>query len=174
MYELILRKGKIVDGTGNPWFRADIAISEGRIAQIGDLSRETADRVLDAEDLVVAPGFIDIHSHADFTLLVNPKAESTIRQGVTTMVTGNCGHTPYPVKEETKEDLKRLILGYIPEVKIDWVSLDGYLKRLEKRGTAVNVVPLIGHGSVRATVMGFDARLPMKDEMEEMKYLGGP
>ncbi len=170
MYELILRKGKIVDGTGNPWFRADIAISEGRIAQIGDLSRETADRVLDAEDLVVAPGFIDIHSHADFTLLVNPKAESTIRQGVTTMVTGNCGHTPYPVKEETKEDLKRLILGYIPEVEIDWVSLDGYLKQLEKRGTAVNVVPLIGHGSVRATVMGFDARLPTKDEMEEMKY----
>lgn len=124
---------------------------------------------MDAKGLVVSPGFVDIHSHADFTLLVNPKAESMIRQGVTTLVVGNCGHTPYPVKEEKREDLKRMILGYVPEVEIDWVSLDGYLKRLETFGVAVNVVPVVGHGSVRVAVMGFDARLPSKDEIEEMR-----
>ena len=160
-----------MDGTGNPWFKADIAVSNGKIVQIGDLSQESAERFIDAEGQVVAPGFIDIHTHSDFSLLVNPKAESMIRQGVTTLVIGNCGHTPYPVNEETKEDLKRIIIGYMPEVEIDWVSLDGYMKRLDAQGVSVNVVPLVGHGSLRVAVMGFASRLPTDDELGEMKRL---
>ncbi len=169
MYDLIIQDGKVVNGTGNPWFKADVAISNGKIARIGKLSGVSADESIDAENLIVAPGFIDIHSHADFTLLANPKAESLVRQGVTSVVIGNCGHTPYPVKEDRKEDLKRIIIGYRPEVEIDWVSLDGYLRRLEKQGVAINVVPLIGHGAVRVAVMDFDARLPIEDELNEMK-----
>jgi len=168
LYDLIIKNGVVLNGTGNPWFKADLAISDGKIARIGKLSSESAYKSIDAANLFVAPGFIDIHSHADFTLLLNPKAESLVRQGVTTTVIGNCGHTPYPVEEGRKEDLKRIITGY-QEMEIDWVSLDGYLKRLEKQGVAINVVPLVGHGSIRVATMGFDARLPTKDELEKMK-----
>ena len=95
MYDLIVKNGKFVDGTGNPWCRADLAISGKRVIKIGKIDG-LADKTIDAKELIVSPGFIDIHSHAGFTLLVNPKAESLVRQGVTTVVIGNCGHAPYP------------------------------------------------------------------------------
>ncbi|MFQ6076772.1 MAG: amidohydrolase family protein [Candidatus Bathyarchaeia archaeon] len=170
-FDILIKNGRIVDGTGNPWFRADVAIKDGRITKIGRQNSPPADRVLDAKALVVSPGFIDMHTHSDYPLLLNPKAESSVRQGVTTEVLGNCGYSCAPVSEATKELLEGNLLAYIPEVAIDWHTIGEYLDRLEERGIAHNAATLVGHGTLRIAVMGLNSRLPNKEELEEMKAL---
>ena len=96
-YDLVIKNGRIVDGTGNPWFIADIGIREGRIAAIGRIRPEEAARVLDAQGLIVAPGFIDVHTHVEGGILRRPTAENFLRMGVTTVVTGNCGGSWLPI-----------------------------------------------------------------------------
>jgi len=91
MFDVIVRKGRVIDGTGNPWFLADVGVKDGKILKIGNLKSEDAERVIDAEGCIVSPGFIDMHSHSDFAPLINPYMESKVRQGVTTEVIGNCG-----------------------------------------------------------------------------------
>jgi N-acyl-D-amino-acid deacylase len=98
MLDVLIRNSQVVDGTGQRRFKADIGIEGSKIVEIGDLKGERAERVIDASGLVASPGFIDMHSHSDFTLLVNPKAESKVRQGVTTEVIGNCGFSAAPPK----------------------------------------------------------------------------
>ena len=102
MLDLLVRDGLIVDGTGTPPFRGDVAVKDGRIAGVGELESADADQTIDAAGRVVCPGFVDPHSHSDFTLLTNPDAQSTIRQGVTTEVVGNCGWTYAPVTAESR------------------------------------------------------------------------
>ena len=162
-YDTVIRGGLIVDGTGNPWFRGDIAMESGRIADVGVVSERNADQILDAEGLVVSPGFIDIHTHSDTSVLVNPKMESAIRQGVTTVCVGNCGDSPYPRSEAAKAALYEQVSAY--------ASAQEYFRDIETRGTSCNIAPLVGHGSVRAAVMGFEAREPTNHELRRMKDL---
>ena len=150
MLDLIVEGGTIVDGTGSPGFRADLGIEAGRIVSIGRLGQEQAARKLDASGLVVAPGFIDIHSHSDFTLLVDPRAQSSIAQGVTTEVIGNCGHGCAPITEPNR--FTGNMYGYTPEVEIDWKTMAQYLDRLEVARPAINVATLVPNGNLRLVV----------------------
>jgi len=170
-FDLAIRNGFVIDGTGNPWFRADVGISGGKIAKVGRLNAVKTERVFDARGLVVSPGFIDIHSHSDLALLINPRAESKIRQGVTTEVIGNCGTSPAPVNKETLNFLKDEWGLEAKEVAWNWSTFGEYLDQLEKQGVALNVAPLVGHGTVRMAVMGVDSRPPTVEEFEKMKDL---
>ena len=169
-YDLLIVNGRILDGTDNPWFRADVGIANGRIMSIGDLKGIDAELIIDAEGLFVCPGFIDMHSHSDFTLLVNPRAESKVRQGVTTEVIGNCGSSAAPVKGETAR-ARLLSMMHKYGVEFSWSTFSEYLKTLEDRGAAVNVAALVGHGTVRRCVLGLESRPPTRDELDEMKAL---
>ena len=170
-FDIVIRGGKIVDGSGNGWFRSDVGIKQGRIAEIGNLSTRECLQSIHASGLVVCPGFIDIHSHSDFSLMTNPRAESHLRQGVTTVVTGNCGISAFPVEP----DGVRLWMEYNKSLcagaELTWKDLDGYFARLEEKGLSVNVAPMIGHGNLRAAVMGMDSRGPSNQEMADMKDL---
>ncbi len=170
-FETLIKNGLVVDGTGNPWFKADVGISEGKIAQVGRLDKTKAKKVIDAHGLVVSPGFIDIHAHSDLSLLINPRAESKIRQGVTTEVIGNCGTSPAPVRKERLHILKDEWGAEAKAVKWNWTSFGDYLHRLEEQGVSLNVASLVGHGAIRTAVMGVENRSPTTSEMKEMKDL---
>ena len=164
-FDLIIRNGRIVDGTGNPWFRADVGIRGDRIAMIGSLSNQPAKRVVDAQGLIVAPGFIDIHSHSDTLLLEDGSAQSKIRQGVTTEVLGE-SDSPGPS------------LGRLPSRKLtvggrslQWRTLDEYFKTLEDSGVSVNVASYVGIGSVWRCVMGDSFERPTDEQLQQMRDL---
>jgi len=168
LFDVLIKNGYVVDGTGNPEFKADIGIESGKVSKIGDLNLEDGSRVIDANGLVVSPGFIDIHSHSEYSLLANSRAESKIRQGVTTEVNGNCGDSPAPIEgisEEAAEEIKEYKLD------IDWSTLGEYLDRLQRRGIALNVAQLVGHGTIRAAVIGCEHRPPTSEELGKMKQL---
>ncbi|MFQ5710376.1 MAG: amidohydrolase family protein [Candidatus Geothermarchaeales archaeon] len=169
--DLVIKSGRIIDGSGNPWFRGDVGVKGGVIVKIGSLTTEGAEKTVEAKDLAVTPGFIDIHSHADTALLANPKAESIVMQGITTTCIGNCGLSAAPVRDPTKQSLKRYLSAFMPVSEVEWHTLGDFLSRLERQGTACNVAALVGHGTVRVAVMGFEARPPERKEMEEMKRL---
>jgi len=170
-FDLVIKNGFVIDGTGNPWFRADIGISGGKIVKASRLGTVKAEKFIDAKELVVSPGFIDIHSHSDLTLLINPRAESKIRQGVTTEVIGNCGSSPAPIKKKTVNFLKDDWGFEAKEVAWNWSTFREYLDQMEKQGVALNVASLVGHGTVRIATMGVDNRPPNPQELEEMKHL---
>lgn len=173
-YDIIIKDGTIVDGTGNPWFKADLGINNGKIAKVGRLDLSEAEKAIDAKGLVVCPGFIDIHSHSDLSVFFNPKLESTIRQGITTLVTGNCGISLAPVNPTRKDLLLKYLSPFLPpngELKIDWNTFTEYLTWLEETKISANIASLVGHGSVRIAVMGLEGRDPTLEELEEMKAL---
>jgi N-acyl-D-amino-acid deacylase len=171
-YSLLIRNGLVVEGTGSPWFRADIGIVANRIVKISRLTDASAKQVIDASGRVVCPGFIDSHSHSDIAILINPRAESKVRQGVTTEVIGNCGSSAAPlnnlVREQLEEETPALKQA---RVRLDWSTMVEYLKRLKSRGIAVNIVALVGHGNIRAMVLGFDRRDPTRKELRRMSQI---
>jgi N-acyl-D-amino-acid deacylase len=169
-FDLLVKNGLVIDGAGNPWFKADVGISNGKIAAIDRHINAKAERILDVKGLVISPGFIDIHTHSDLTLLINPRAESKIRQGVTTEVVGNCGLSAAPTDKKTLRLLKEQWGIEAGKVKWNWKTLGEYLSQLEK-AVSVNVAALVGHGTVRTTVIGVDDRRPTTHEMEKMKTL---
>ena len=170
MIEVLVRGGVIVDGSGAPGRQADVGVGSGKIVAVGDLSHVEGARALDATGLIVAPGFIDIHSHSDFTLLVDPRAQSAIAQGVTTEVIGNCGHGCAPISDP--ERFVGNIYGYTPDAKINWTTMAGYLDRLAEARPAVNVVPLIPNGNLRLIVLGAATDRPATpDEVRAMGRL---
>ena len=169
MLDLVVQAGTILDGTGGQRFRADVGVSDGRIVAVGDLADADSTRRLDAEGLLVAPGFIDIHSHSDFTLLIDPRAQSSIYQGVTTEVVGNCGHGCAPLTDPGL--FTGNIYGYAPDVEIDWHSMSEYLARLDAAGPAVNVVSLVPNGNLRLAVLGMEDRPATEDEIGQMERL---
>jgi N-acyl-D-amino-acid deacylase len=169
VFDVIISRGNIVDGTGKPGFQTDIGISGDRVAEIGDLSTFEATRRIDAAGKVVAPGFIDIHTHSDFTLLVNGRAESQVHQGVTSEVIGNCGHSCAPCAD--REKLKHLVFGYHPSIDISWTTFDEYLSRLEDVDLGVNVAAYVGHGTLRMAAMNGENRPAGEDEIAEMARL---
>ncbi len=170
MYDLILRNGRVVDGTGVPWYRADVAIVAGRIAAMGrDLEGRGKDEI-DANGLVVAPGFVDQHAHSDVTLLVNPRAESLVRQGITTQLVGHCGFSAAPVRPEQREGFRRDSFVFSCEgYEWTWDDMAGYRQALAGAQPAVNVATLVGHGALRHWAMGQAARPPTEGEMAAMK-----
>ncbi len=167
-FDLVIKGGHIYDGSGAPPFRADIAISHDSIVAIGKLGNSRGKTEIDASHRAVAPGFIDVHDHSDLSLLVNPKAESVIHQGITTLVSGQCGSSPFPISAETWEEEKENAKKNY-DLDLDWKDLMGFLSRLEARGIALNYSTLVGHGSIRGAVMGFADRPPTAEELERMK-----
>jgi len=167
--DLKIEGAEVIDGTGRPGSRADVGINDDKITAIGDLHREPAGRNLHASGKVLAPGFIDMHSHSDWRLWDNRRAESKVRQGVTTEVVGNCGFSPAPVSTEFLEDLRGFAL-YVPAaMDFRWRSVGDYLRAFDSSGTALNVIQLIGHGTVRIAAMGFARRPPTATELSRMQ-----
>lgn len=171
MFSVLITDAKVYDGTGGPGFKADIGFRADRVEAMGDLSGAAAELEVDAEGLAAAPGFIDIHTHSDAPLLVSGEAHSHIRQGVTTNVIGNCGTSLAPVTDRAVRYMKARFGGDEAPVGWEWRSLDGYLQLLEDRGVSVNVVPLVGHGTVRGSVMGFAEREPTPGELDAMRAM---
>lgn len=166
-HDLLLKNGRILDGAGNPWFIGDIAVKNGRISKIGRLAEGNAHKVIDVTGLFVSPGFIDIHSHSDTSMFVDPWIESKIRQGITTDVNGNCGGSPAPLNEKMKARAAR----GMPGEKIDWTAMDEYFNRVETHRIPYNMVMLVGHGTVRDYVMAGDHGAPTETQLDEMKAL---
>src|SRR5260370_12356918 len=171
MLDVALRGGTLVDGTGGAPRAADIGIQAGRILSVGSLEGVDAEQTFDIRGLVVAPGFIDIHSHSDATLLVDPPACSSIAQGVTTEVVGNCGHAPAPLLNP--HDVPTLVFGYNPALNVDWTSVDGYLRAVDAARPAVNVATLVGHIALRLAALGRAPRPATPAELNRMVGLLG-
>jgi N-acyl-D-amino-acid deacylase len=171
MLDLKISGATVVDGTGTAGSRTDVGVRDDLIAAVGDLSRETAGRVLNASGRVLAPGFIDMHSHSDWRLWANRRAESKIRQGVTTEVVGNCGFSPAPASAEHLDALRAFALFLPRAMDFRWRSVGEYLSAFDAEGTALNVVQLVGHGTLRVAAMGFARRPPTPAELGTMGRL---
>jgi N-acyl-D-amino-acid deacylase len=165
---IVLRGGTILDGTGGEPFAGDVAIDGDRIATIGDVPQADAIEI-DATGLNVAPGFVDLHSHSDYTLLVDPRAASAIHQGVTLEVVGNCGFGCFPVRDP--ELARKAIYGYSPDVPIDWTTAGGYFERLQAARPAVNVLSLVPNGQLRLATVGLAERPAGAAELTAMQEL---
>lgn len=175
MFDLVIKNGEVIDGTGKQPFKTDIGIKNGHIAAIAPLHQQGYPTI-DAQGLVVCPGFVDIHSHSDFTLFVNRRGESKIRQGITTEVVGNCGFTAAPVTQEHFYDLLQylantVILSNEEKKKWKWASQADFLEEIQGEGFSFNVAPLVGHGTIRVAVMGFDKAEPTLDTTNKMLRL---
>ena len=167
-YDIVIRNGHVIDGTGSPWYSADVAIQDGHIAAIGDLSGAAAKRTIDAHGMVVAPGFIDMLGQSELTVLVNPHLPSKIFQGITTEVTGE-GGSAAPLNDAiiVADHVGYEHLGITP----DWRTLAQYFARLEKQGMGINLATYVGATQVRRMVLGDGKRTPTAAELEQMKQL---
>jgi N-acyl-D-amino-acid deacylase len=174
MYDFVVSGGRVVDGCGNPWYRGDVAVRGDRIAAIGAPGTLRGRRVIDADDRYVTPGFIDPHTHSDLTILLHPRAESAVRQGVTTHVTGNCGMSAAPLTERHRADAVHNWAHYawgLEAVTWDWRTFGQYLAALRAAGHAINIAPLVGHGALRLAVVGFAERAVTGRELARMERL---
>ncbi|MBI3049180.1 MAG: amidohydrolase family protein [Acidobacteria bacterium] len=162
-YDVLIRGGRIVDGTGNPWFSGDVGIRRSRIAAVGPLGNAPARRVIDASGLVVAPGFIDLHTHSDLTLLQDGTAQSKVRQGVTIDVTGE-GTSVAPRDGLEPE-------GGESGIQQDWTTFTGYFERLSRQGISMNLIAYVSYQTVRRVAMGYTSRAATSAEIERMKQL---
>jgi N-acyl-D-amino-acid deacylase len=169
MLNLLIKRIEIIDGTGEPSFVADVGVSDGRIVEIATNIEAEADRTIQGDGLFLAPGFIDPHMHSGLTLFGNQKAESSIRQGVTTEIIGNCGMSAAPVLGQAIGEIAFLKGGL--DIDIQWGSMGEYLDHLGKSGVAVNVVPLVGHNTIRNSIMGLTADPPTPDQQMKMESL---
>jgi len=167
-YDLIIRNGHILDGTGNPWYAADVAIQSDRIAAIGDLREAHAKREIDAHGQIVSPGFIDMLGQSESSLLLDNRSLSKLSQGITSEITGEGGSIA-PQNEKTLAPLKPFLEQY--KLTVDWTTLDGYFRRLEKQGTPLNIGTYVGSAQVREAVIGDDDRAPTPAELTEMESL---
>ena len=167
-YDLIIRNGHVIDGTGSPWYAADVAVKEGRVAVIGRLDEASATRIIDAHGQVVAPGFIDMLGQSELTLLVDPRAPSKIFQGITTEITGE-GESVAPLNDAMIKANQSTYDHY--RLKADWHTLGEYFGRLEKQGMGINLATYIGATSVREMVIGYRDRAPGADELRKMEQL---
>jgi N-acyl-D-amino-acid deacylase len=168
-HDLVLRGGTVLDGTGAPGQVADVAITADRIAEVGTITAP-AGRVIDVSGQVVCPGFVDLHSHADFTVFGAPEAVSQVTQGVTTLVTGNCGFSPFPISPEHRDDLlsHRLISG---AGGYDWSTAGEYADAIDRLPLGVNLALQVGHGALRIAAMGLADRPPTDVELDRMRAL---
>ncbi|PYV18189.1 MAG: dihydroorotase [Acidobacteria bacterium] len=167
-FDLLIEGGRVVDGTGAPWFAADVGVRGGKIAAIGPLRGARATRTVDATSLVVAPGFIDLLGQSEYNVLVDPRAASKVTQGITTEVTGE-GESIAPLDERLQAENADLYKRY--GVRPDWRTLDQYFASLERRGAGINLATFVGSGSVRAIVIGRENRPATAAELARMEAL---
>src|SRR5881397_4084942 len=168
MYDVLIKNGRIVDGSGRPAYSADIAIKGQRIARIGNLANVTATRTIDARGKIVAPGFIDMLGQSEVYLLIDPRGMSKVMMGVTTEITGE-GESIAPLNDrilKEQEDFNRRF-----NLKVDWLTMGEYFRRLDKQGAGVNLGTFVGATQVREYVIGYDDRPPTPAELEQMKRL---
>jgi N-acyl-D-amino-acid deacylase len=173
MFDLILRNGKVVDGSGLPWVRADVGINVDRIVAIGNLDKAVAQQTLDATGCVVSPGFVDAHVHGDLPMLVDPMQEAAVRQGVTTFINGQDGVAFAPASPNTMQYMKLYTAGFNGNFNTpgkSWSNITEYLDLITHQ-CAINAAVLIPNGNVRMEVMGLDERKPTSQELEKMLSL---
>jgi N-acyl-D-amino-acid deacylase len=173
MFDLIIRNARVIDGSGLPWFAADVAISGDRIAAIGALAKAEAATTLDAAGKVVCPGFVDTHVHGDLALLVDPYHEPAVRQGVTTYVLGQDGVAFAPGSDATQEYMRRYTAGFngnFPTPGKEWHTVAEFLSLFDGN-CAINACTLVPNGNVRMEAMGLDPRRPTADELKMMRRL---
>lgn len=171
-FDLLIENAKIIDGTGNPWFYGNIGVKDGKISYIGPKQENiNSNETIDAKYQVLAPGFIDCHTHSDFALLRDPGMATKLKQGVTTQMIGPCGISAAPISPEKVELLDSYAGfakgGVVP--KYNWETFADFLNVINKLTLGTNIGAYVGHGTVRINVMGFDARKPTEDELIEMK-----
>jgi len=169
MLDVLIKNGDVYDGTGGNAIKANIAVKDGKIVEIGNVNAE-ANHILDAAGLVVSPGFVDLHTHSDFTLAANGRAESQVHQGVTTEVVGQCGVSCAPARSNS--DIALMSPGFIDgAVDTDWRSFGEYLDHLDKTPLGVNVAAFVGHGTIHRAIVGDALRPADEDEMDGMVAL---
>lgn len=176
MLDLLIKNGQLVDGTGAPAVKMDVAVRDGKIVDVAPVIDIEAKEIIDASGMVVCPGFIDIHSHTDATITINPRAESKIRQGITTEVVGNCGMSAAPLTNKHMSDLKDHLtinsdFGGAATLGESWHTFAEYIDYLNALPLGINMMPLVGFGTLRSTVMGHKDGVPTADEMAEMEAL---
>jgi N-acyl-D-amino-acid deacylase len=168
-YDIVITNGRLIDGTGNPWFSGDVGIKAGKIVKIGKLDPKSGKRVIDAKGMAVSPGFIDLHTHTDLPALADGNVESKVRQGVTLDVIGESS-TVAPLKgvvlEEYKEAAKQR-----SGVDVDWTTLEGYFRRLGKKGSSMNIASSVSPQQIRKVVVGFEDRPATAAEIDKMVQL---
>ena len=164
--EILIKRGLVIDGSGRPGAVGDVVVRDGRIAAIGASLANPAPKVIDAEGLAVTPGFIDIKTHSDFTLPINPKAESKVRQGVTTEIIGHCGFSVAPVLPGKLELIRDYLSASAPWLPFREMRFPEYLDTFP--ATAVNAGMLVGHNTLRLKAMGMEARAPTAAELAQM------
>ncbi|HJW93366.1 MAG TPA: D-aminoacylase [Thermoanaerobaculia bacterium] len=167
-FDILIRNGEVIDGSGAPRVRADIGIRGDTIIDIGDLSHKTATTTIDAKNQVVTPGFIDLLGHSEGSVLIDPHVEGKVRQGVTTEVTGE-GHSPGPINDAMAAEINRTKIAGFPEAT--WRSLADYMKTVEKRGSAINFAFYIGAANPREIVIGTVDRDPTPAELQQMERI---
>ena len=173
MYDLKIVGTRIIDGTGDPWRYGDIGVRDGRIVALGKTSSAEARLTIDGSGLAACPGFIDFHAHSDLSLLVNPRGESAVRQGITTQINGNCGFSGAPLGPEDVADLARIptYANLAEHIPYRWQSMAEYLDLLRQHGMAINFATMVGNSNLRRTVLGQDKRSPNAEEMTRMKSI---
>ncbi len=171
-YQTLIRNARIVDGTGLPWYRADVAIEGDRIAAIGQLSASNAEVVIDAEDRFLTPGFVDAHVHTDLLLLAEPDQPASVFQGVTSHIIGQDGISYAPANAANQSELRHYFAGINgdPQLPATWESVAEYLACFD-HATALNVGYLLPQGTIRREVMGLDPRSPRPEEIRQMQAL---
>ena len=153
MLDLVISGGLVADGSGGPLYTADIGVAGERIVRVGKIESDEGRTRIEATGLIVAPGFVDAHTHSDITILVDPRAESAVRQGVTTQVFPNCGMGLAPAVGDAQADIAERVGRF--GIEVDWKTVGEYFDRVRSVDPAVNVVPLVAQGTVRMAVMGF-------------------
>ena len=172
--DLLIRGGLVFDGTGAPPRLADVAVRGQQIVLVGDGALVQAARVVDATNQVVCPGFIDIHTHSDMSLMLDGRGQSKVTQGVTTEVTGNCGFSPFPINPAHMQLHLDLLAGIGDDaLPLSWTDVEGYRQLAESRGIALNIAPLVGHGALRIAAMGVDSGPASAEQMSTMQALLG-
>lgn len=173
MYDLLIKNGRIIDGTGSPWYCGDVGIKDGKVVDIGLLSSNLAHQVIDAKNQVVAPGFIDMHTHSDLVILDEPLIEAKVRQGITTDLLGQDGIAAAPLPAEYVSTWQKNLAGLngTPPIEWDWETVGDYIDKIKRNNPSYNLAVLAPHGNIRMEVMGLANRPATDEEITKMQQV---